>query len=140
MRVEDQVWLGQTARAYYTNPKFPMGNLKHPTQFDQMMLSLFDSIESCADDVDTKIEGLRQYVRLQPLLRRLFITMLKIDMIRGHLVIALQKREHEFGKSDGLWQLTINSNRIARIAGSTWGSDFIISPEWIGPALPSGGR
>jgi len=59
----EQALLGQAAREMYVGPEFGLCNLDAPSEFDKHVLSLFDSIEANGDDIDTKIENLRAYLK-----------------------------------------------------------------------------
>src|SRR5260370_5350578 len=59
----EQAQLGQGARAMYVGPEFGLCNVDNPSEFDSQALSLFESIEANRDDIDTKIENLRAYLK-----------------------------------------------------------------------------
>ena len=59
----EQAQLGQGARAMYVGPEFRLSNIDAPSEFDSQVLSLFESIEANRDDIDTKIENLRGYLK-----------------------------------------------------------------------------
>ncbi len=130
VRREDQEWLAREARAYYLKHLFKPAR---PTGLDQQMLSLFDSIEAGAPDVDAKIEGLRDYRRREGFFRG-YGDYLKLDREWNAIAYKLQRADSGATRSDSMWQLRINWNRMLRAMGSTWGAPNTISPTWVGPA------
>src|SRR6202165_5898331 len=59
----EQAQLGQGARAMYVGPEFGLSNIEAPSEFDSQVISLFESIEANRDDIDTRIENLRGYLK-----------------------------------------------------------------------------
>src|SRR5260370_35572756 len=76
----EQAKLAQQVRAAYTNPAHPVCKLANPTEFDGMMLSLFDSIESDAPDIDDKIDGLGSYLQQRGFFRA-YGARFKVDLV-----------------------------------------------------------
>src|SRR5260370_35175505 len=76
----EQAKLAQQVRAFYTNPAHPVFKLANPTEFDRMMLSLFDSLESDAPDIDDKIDGLGSYLRQKGFFRA-YGDRFKVDLV-----------------------------------------------------------
>ena len=60
---EEQAQLGQAARDMYVGPEFRLCNIDSPSEFDTQVLSLFDSIAANRDDIDTRIDNLRTYLK-----------------------------------------------------------------------------
>jgi hypothetical protein len=119
-----QARVARDMRVYYTKPSTRFCNPASPSEFDRQMLSLFDSIEAGADDIDTKIEALRSYVRKEGLFQR-WKDQYKANMVwrKGHESLQWVAET---------WQLRINWARL-RILGPTWGS-YTIAAAWVAPA------
>ena len=98
------------------------------SEFDVQMLSLFDSIEAGAGDIDLKIETLRQLVRSEGLFHR-WRDKFKANFVWQRGASSLQW----VPATPETWQLRTNWNRLLRITGSTWGSQHPIAPRWIAP-------
>lgn len=130
VRRVDQEWLAREARAYYLKHLFKPAK---PTGLDQLMLSLFDSIEAGAPDIDARIEGLRDYRHHRGFFRG-YGDYLKLDREWHAIAYKLQRADSGATRSDSMWQLRINGNRMLRAMGSTWGANITISPTWVGPA------
>lgn len=110
----EQKRLAQEARAYYIAPSSKLCNPENPSEFDLGMLELFQSIESCANDIDARIEALRLLYRQESIWRR-FKDRTKVGLIWRVAGAALQRRDSQLGKTPGMWQLRCNWNRLGLI-------------------------
>src|SRR5260370_13528742 len=78
----EQAKLAQQVRAFHTNPAHPVFKLANPTEFDRMMLSLFDSMERDVPEIDDKIDGLGSYLRQKGFFRA-YGDRFKVDSFGG---------------------------------------------------------
>ncbi len=129
-RVE-QVRLAQEARAYYIAPSSKLCNLNNPSDFDLLMLELFESIESCASDIDARIEACRRHYRQEGIWQR-FKDRTKVGLVWRVAGAALQRRDRKLRKTAGMWQLRCNWNRLGLIT-NRWITGLTVAPGWIGP-------
>jgi hypothetical protein len=134
--VGEQARLAREMRAFYTNPSHPLCKLANPTEFDRMMLSLFDSIEADSSDIDDRIDGLRSYLRQKGFFRAYG------DRFKAHLVwnkgaVSLQWTR----PSADVWQLRCNWNRLLRVSnvGPGWNDGQTVAPKWIAQATLNAG-
>jgi hypothetical protein len=118
-----QARVARDVREYYTKPSTRFCNPASPSEFDRQMLSLFDSIEAGAGDIDAKIELLRSYVRNEGLFQR-WKDQYKVNMV-------WRKGDESLQWVPETWQMRINWARL-RILGPTWGS-YTIAPAWVAP-------
>jgi hypothetical protein len=132
----EQARLAQEMRAYYTNRAHRLGNMANPTEFDRMMMSLFDSIEADSVDIDVKIDGLRSYLKQRGFLRS-YGDRFKTNIVWRRGASSLQWVR----PSPQLWQLRCNWNRLLRVAniGPGWEDGQIVAPRWISAARPEAG-
>jgi len=129
----EQAVLGQAARAMYVGPEFRLCNIDAPSEFDTLLLSLFDSIEANLDDIDTKIENLRAYLksgcsRFEGLKNRQ-----KLDLVyRSGAAYLVRPRP---GRSRlGMQQLLASWGRVGRLVSNREGPSKV--PEaWIRPLV-----
>jgi hypothetical protein len=124
----EQTQVARDARADYTSSN--LFNKVKPSEFDRQMLSLLDSIEAGAGDIDAKIEALRSYVRHEGIFRG-WKDRLKARVMWQKGAAKLQW----VAATPETWQLRCNWNRLLRIVGSTWGSEHTIAPRWIAPTI-----
>lgn len=132
---EEQAKVACEARAHYTQQGARIYNPASPSEFDRQMLSLLDSIEVDASDIDDKIAALRSYVWHEGLFHRWW------DKNKAKLVWQRGAATLQWAPSTPeTWQLRCNWNRLLRIVGRTWG-DYTVAPRWIRPDLgqPSAG-
>jgi hypothetical protein len=127
---EEQAKVACEARTHYTQQGARGYNPASPSEFDLQMLSLLDSIEVGAGDIDEKIEALRSYVRHEGLFQR-WRDKTKANYVWQRGASSLQW----VPSTPETWQLRCNWNRLLRIVGRTWGSDYTIAPRWIRPDL-----
>jgi len=117
--LELQALLARDMRAFYT---------KHhpasPSEFDRQMLSLFDSIEAGAGDIDAKIETLRIYLQGEGRFQRLK------HQYRANTVWRTGDESLQWVSET--WQLRTNWARL-RLLGPTWGK-YTIAAAWVPPA------
>jgi hypothetical protein len=118
-----QARMARDMRVYYTKGSTRFSDAASAGEFDQQMLSLFDSMEAGAGDIDAKIETLRSYVRNEGLFRRLR------DQYRANTV--WRKGDESLRWNPQTWQLRTNWARL-RILGPTWGS-YAMAPAWGAP-------
>jgi hypothetical protein len=114
-----QALLACDMRAYYTKH-----HRSSPSEFDRQMLSLFDSIEAGAGDIDAKIEALRSYVQNEGLFQRWK------DQYRASIVWRTGDESLQWVSET--WQLRTNWARL-RLLGPTWGK-YTIAAAWVPPA------
>jgi hypothetical protein len=132
----EQARLAQSMRAFYTHPAHPMGNLLSPTEFDRLILSLFDSIEAGAGDIDGKIDALGTYVRNKGFWRGYG------DRLKAHVIWSQGAATLQWTKqTDEIWQLRCNWNRLLRVAnlGPWWKDGHTVAPTWITPTRNEAG-
>jgi hypothetical protein len=112
------------ARVYYTKPSTRFYKPASPSEFDRQILSLLDSIEAGAGDIDAKIETLRSYVRQESFFQRWK------DQYKANMV--WRKGDESLQWVSETWQMRINWARL-RLLGPTWGS-YTMAQAWITPA------
>jgi hypothetical protein len=113
-----QVLLARDMRAYYTKH-----HRSSPSEFDRQILSLFDSIEAGAGDIDAKIEALRTYVQSESPFQRLK------HQYRANILWRTGDESLQWVSET--WQLRTNWARL-RLLGPTWG-DYTIAGAWVTP-------
>jgi hypothetical protein len=127
---EGQASMGLAAYNVYSNPAAKMYKPDHPGGFDVRLLSLFESIEQCKDDIDGKIVELHQHWRHEGLFAR------QRERIKMNYVWTRVYGPMQRGVSDQtpeVRQLKANWSRLLRITNAHWFSPYEIAPEWIGP-------
>jgi hypothetical protein len=132
----EQARLAQEMRAFYTDPGRPLLRRANPTEFDRLMLSLFDSIEAGSGDIGDRVETLLSHVCQKGFFRAYG------DRFKAHLVwnkgaVALQWTQ----QTPDAWQLRCNWNRLLRVAnvGPGWNEGLRVAPKWIGPVRQEAG-
>lgn len=127
---EDQRALGREAREFYATKV--LANRSGPRRkFDAQMFSLFDSIEACRDDIDTKLSGLHVCWIQESIWDRTKdgIKLTLLVNIMGSWAASEARRL----KTDSARQMTLNINRLHHI---TWALPTpAIAKSWVGPAL-----
>jgi hypothetical protein len=129
----EQAQLGQGARAMYVGPEFRLSNIDAPSEFDSQVLSLFDSIEANRDDIDTKIENLRGYLKSGCSRFERLKNKQKLDLVyRNGAAYLVRPRP---GSSRlGMQQLLASWGRVGRLVSSSEGPSKV--PEaWIRPLV-----
>jgi hypothetical protein len=129
----EQAMLGEAARAMYVGPEFGLCNIDTPSEFDSRVLSLFDSIEANRDDIDTKIENLRAYLKSGSSPFERLKNKQKLDLVyRNGAAYLVRPRS---GRSRlGMQQLLASWGRVGRLVSSSEGPSKV--PEaWIRPLL-----
>jgi hypothetical protein len=101
-----QALLARDMRAYYTKH-----HRSSPSEFDRQMLSLFDSVEAGAADIDAKIETLRSYVQNEGVFQRWK------DQYRASIVWRTGDESLQWVSET--WQLRTNWARL-RLLGVKW--------------------
>jgi len=126
-----QARLAQEARAMYVSPAFRLCDIRTPSEFDNHLLSLFDSIERNGDDIDSKLESLRVYLRSCNLFERLKNKQ-KLNLVYGNMAAHLVRPRS--GQSRlGMQQLLANWGKVGRLSGSDGPSK--VPETWIRPLL-----
>jgi hypothetical protein len=129
----EQAQLGQGARAMYVGPEFRLSNIDAPSEFDSQVLSLFESIEANRDDIDTKIENIRGYLKSGCSRFERFKNKQKLDLVyRNGAAYLVRPRP---GSSRlGMQQLLASWGRVGRLVSSSEGPSKV--PEaWIRPLV-----
>jgi hypothetical protein len=121
---ELQERLARDMRAYYTKRSSRSGNPASSSEFDRQMLSLLDSIEAGAGDIDAKIETLRTYVQREGRIQRLK------HQYKANIVWRTGDESLQWVSET--WQLRTNWARL-RLLGPTWGK-YTIAAAWVTPA------
>lgn len=129
----EQALLGQGARAMYVGPEFGLCNIDTPSEFDSHVLALFDSIEANRDDIDTKIENVRVYLKSGCSLFERLKNKRKLDLVytsgAAYLVRSRPARSRL-----GMQQLLANWGRVGRLVSGSEGPSKV--PEaWIRPLV-----
>ncbi len=117
---ELQASLARDMRAYFKRFSNPV----KPSEFDLLMLSLFDSIEANASDIDATIEAVRSHVLKEGRFRRWK------DQSQANNV--WRKGDESLPWIPETWQLRINWARL-RVLGPTVAS-YTMAPAWVAPA------
>lgn len=118
-----QARLAGLVRTYYTKPSSRLCNPAKPSEFDRQMLSLLDSIESGAGDIDAKIETLSSYVRNEGRFQRMK------DQYKANMV--WRKGDESLPWVAETWQLRTNWARL-RLLGPTWAT-YTMATAWAAP-------
>ena len=129
----EQAQLGQGARAMYVGPEFRLSNIDAPSEFDSQVLSLFESNEANRDDIDTKIENLRGYLKSGCSRFERLKNKQKLDLVyRNGAAYLVRPRP---GSSRlGMQQLLASWGRVGRLVSSSEGPSKV--PEaWIRPLV-----
>jgi hypothetical protein len=129
----EQGRLGQAARAMYLDPAFRLCNIDAPSEFDSLVLSLFDSIEANRDDIDTKIENLRAYLKSGCSMFDSLKNKQKLDLVYSNGAAYLLRTKPE-GSRLGMQQLLASWGRVGRLVSGSEGPSKL--PEaWIRPLV-----
>ncbi|MGH7764164.1 MAG: hypothetical protein ACREOM_07090, partial [Candidatus Dormibacteraceae bacterium] len=127
-----QIWLGRWARQWATDPANKFVNLTNPNELDQQWLSLFDSIEGCRDDIDTKIEGLHQTWKHSGLVTKSWWRLRVPYLLKG-VGYEVSERARKSGTPSAR-QMLANWSRISYIVNAQGDPDWsIVGKTWIGP-------
>jgi hypothetical protein len=128
---EEQRWLGAEALAHYT--RRDPGPEAKKSEFDSQMLGLFSSIENFSGDIDERIAALHDCWRKEGFLAR-FRDRNKLQTTWQHVAAKLIGRDRKLHKTNGMWQLRCNWNRLLLVTNSGKHSGFEIASGWIGPS------
>jgi hypothetical protein len=129
----EQGLLGQAARAMYVGPEFRLCNIDAPSEFDSLVLSLFDSIEANRDDIDTKIENVRAYLKSGCSWFESLKNKQKLDLVYGNGAAYLV-RPRPGSSRLGMQQLLASWGRVGRLVSGSEGPSKV--PEaWIRPLV-----
>ena len=126
----EQAALGQAARAMYTDPEWRLCNPASPSEFDQHVLSVLDSIETNRDDIDARIEALRVYLKGLNLFER-FKDKQKLSLLYGNVAAGLVSGRMTLGRR----QLFANWRMVGRIAPPGEGNISRAPRAWIRPLV-----
>lgn len=129
----EQAQLGQAARAMYVDPAFRLCNIEAPSEFDNRVLSLFDSIEGNRDDIDTRIENIRTYLKSGCSGIDRLKNKNKLDLVyRTGASYLVRPRP---GRSRlGMQQLLASWGRVGRLVSSSEGPSKVPA-AWIRPLV-----
>jgi hypothetical protein len=129
----EQALLGQAARAMYVGPEFRLCNIDTPSEFDSHVLSLFDSIGANRDDIDTKIENVRAYLKSGCSRFERLKNKQKLDLVYRNGAAYLVRPRPE-RSTLGMQQLLASWGRVGRVVSSSEGPSKV--PEaWIRPLV-----
>lgn len=129
----EQALLAQAARAMYVDPALKLCSIDSPSEFDSQVLSLFDSIEANRDDIDTKIENLRIYLKSGTSLFERLKDKQKLDLVYRSGAAYLVRPRPDRSRL-GMQQLLANWGRVGRLVSSSEGPSRV--PEaWIRPLV-----
>ena len=131
---EDQVWLGRWAREWAIDPANRLLDPAKPNELDSQLLGLFDSIEQCRDDVDSKLDTLHETWQHSGALIKTMYRVKFHYLFRG-VGYEVAKRAGE-RKTDSAEQTLLNWNRLQNVYNGQDGT-YRAANAWIGPA--SGG-
>lgn len=117
----DQAQLAQSARAIFTDSQ-----IVSSPEFDSVFLSLLDSVERNLDDIDAKLQGLRDYLKGSNMWER-FKDKQKLGLVYSVVAADLARAS----STPGVRQLRANW----RMVGILWGGgEFSQVPKsWIRP-------
>jgi hypothetical protein len=129
----EQMLLGEGARAMYVGPEFGLCNIDTPSEFDSRVLSLFDSIAANRDDIDTRIDNLRAYLKSGGSRFERGKNKRKLHLVyRNGAAYLVRPRP---GRSRlGMQQLLASWGRVGRLVSGSEGPSNV--PEaWIRPLV-----
>jgi hypothetical protein len=129
----EQMMLGEAARAMYVGPEFGLCNIDTPSEFDSHVLALFDSIEANRDDIDTRIENLRAYLKSGGSLFERLKNKQKLDLVYRNGAAYLVRPRPDRSRL-GMQQLLASWGRVGRLVSGNEGPSKV--PEaWIRPLV-----
>ena len=129
----EQALLAHEARAMYLDPQFRLCDSEKPNEFDSHVLSLFDSIEGNRDDIDTKIENIRDYLKSGCSWLDRMKNKQKLDLVYRSGAAYLARSRPERSRL-GMQQLLASWRIVGRLgSGSEWPAK--VPPAWIHPLL-----
>jgi hypothetical protein len=131
MNREDQEWLGRWARRWATDPANRFCDPANPNALDRQLLSLFDSIEKCRDDIDTKLGSLHEAWKHSGVLTKTAYRLKFHYLFRG-VGYEVAKRAGQL-KTDSAEQTLQNWNRLQNVYNGQDGT-YRAAKAWIGPA------
>jgi hypothetical protein len=129
----EQAELGHAARAMYVGPEFRLCNIESPSDFDTHVLSLFDSIEANRDDIDTRIENLRTYLKSGGSLFDRLKNKQKLHLVYQNGAAYLVRPRPERSRL-GMQQLLASWGRVGRLVSSSEGPSKV-PKAWIRPLV-----
>ena len=124
----EQAILAQEARAFYVDPQSKLCDPEKPSEFDVRVLALFDSIERNGEDIDTKLEDLRVYLKgVNPMVRAK--DKFKLRLVYAGMAAYLARAKPVQSRM-GRQQLLANWRKVGRLVNSDVGR----APQsWIRP-------
>ena len=129
----EQAQLGQEARAMYVGPEFRLCNVDAPSEFDSHVLELFDSIAANRDDIDTRIENIRAYLKSGCSRFERGKNKRKLDLVYRNGAAYLVRPRPERSRL-GMQQLLASWGRVGRLVSGSEGPSKV--PEaWIRPLV-----
>jgi hypothetical protein len=135
VHAEDQVWLGQWARQWATDPKNGFCNPAKPNEMDRQLLSLFDAIEACAGDIDERLEKLHKTWKRAGFLTTAWYAV-KLHYLFQGVGYEVAMRSGRL-KTDSAEQTLLNWNRVQNIYSGQDGT-YRTAKAWIGPMTQAG--
>jgi hypothetical protein len=109
-----QAMLARATRDYYLDPQFKLCNPETPTEFDQHLLSLLDSIEANRDDIDAKLEDLRVSLKGSHFGER-FKDKLKLGRVYTTMAASLPSPQPERSRM-AMQQMLANWRMVGRLS------------------------
>jgi hypothetical protein len=121
---EAQIALGRAARERYARG---VRNPASPSQFERLLLDVFAGMETCAPDIDERIEHLRLHWKTEGFFHKWW------DRTRLQTVLNVYTSQMLWQRSKpGMKQLGYNWNRLRLI--STFGVDNCpVAKAWVNP-------
>ena len=129
----EQAQLGREARAMYIGPGFRLCNIEAPSEFDSRLLALFDSVEANRDDIDTKIEDLRTYLKSGCTTLERFKNKQKLRLVYNDMAAYLVRPRRDRSRL-GMQQLLASWGRVGRLASGFEGPSKVPN-AWIRPLV-----
>jgi hypothetical protein len=129
----EQALLGQEARAMYVGPEFRLCNVDAPSEFDSHVLALFDSIAANRDDIDTRIEDIRAYLKSGCSRFERLKNKQKLDLVYRNGAAYLVRPRPERSRL-GMQQLLASWGRVGRLVSGSEGPSKV-PDAWIRPLV-----
>jgi hypothetical protein len=127
-----QAMLARAVRDFYLDPQFKLCNPETPSEFDQHLLSLLDSIEANRDDIDAKLEDLRLFLKGSHFGERLK-DKLKLGHVYNTMAAPLASRQP--GRSRiAMQQMLANWRMVGRLSHTDTNLSNVPT-AWIRPLM-----
>lgn len=125
---EAQIALGRAARETYARI---LRNPGSPSQFQRLLLDVFAGMETCAPDIDERIEHVRLHWKTEGFFQKWW------DRTRLQYVLNVYSSQMFWQRSKpGMKQLGNNWNRLRLITNFGIGN-FSVAKAWVNPAPAS---